>query len=115
MAAQLMILLCPPIFPSFFPKDAKLNLLIDPMLKRVKFILYLNKLHAFGSLGIAHTRNCTQFLKLDSWSPGEGFYSYYIHQGNKSDKERKIVRKSPVLYIQKDLIYFLKMCAIPCR
>ena len=24
---------------------------------------------------------------------GGGFYSYYIHQGNKSDKERKIVRK----------------------
>jgi len=30
---------------------------------------------------------------LDSWSLGAGFYSYYIHQGNKSDKERKIVRK----------------------
>ena len=26
------------------------------------------------------------FLKLDSWSPGAGLYSYYIHQGNKSDK-----------------------------
>ena len=24
---------------------------------------------------------------------GGGFYSYYIHQGNKSDKKRKIVRK----------------------
>ena len=24
---------------------------------------------------------------------GGGFYSYHIHQGNKSDKERKIVRK----------------------
>ena len=23
-----------------------------------------------------------------------GFYSYYIHQGNKLDKERKIVRKN---------------------
>ena len=29
---------------------------------------------------------CTHFLKI-------GFYSYYIHQGNKSDKERKIERK----------------------
>ena len=33
------------------------------------------------------------FLKLGSWSPGAGFYSYYIHQENKSDNERKIVRK----------------------
>ena len=24
---------------------------------------------------------------------GGGFYSYHIHQGNKSDKERKIVRQ----------------------
>ena len=30
----------------------------------------------------------TIVLKLDSW-----FYSYNIHQENKSDKERKIVRK----------------------
>ena len=29
------------------------------------------------------------FLKFDPWSPGGGFYSYYIHQGNKSDKKRK--------------------------
>ena len=47
-----------------------------------------------GSLGIAPTRNCITFLKLDSWSPGVFFLSYYIHQGNKSDKERKIVRKN---------------------
>ena len=39
--------------------------------------------------GIAPT-----FLELDSWSPGTGVYSYYIHQGNKSDKERKIVRNT---------------------
>ena len=42
----------------------------------------------FGSLGITPT-----FIKLDSCSPGAGFYSYYIQHGNKSDKERKIVRK----------------------
>ena len=42
-----------------------------------------------GSFGIA------PILKLDSWSPGGVFlFSYYIHQGNKSDKERKIVRKN---------------------
>ena len=41
-----------------------------------------------GSLGIAPT-----FLKLDSWA---GFIPIicHIHQGNISDKERKIVRKS---------------------
>ena len=33
------------------------------------------------------------FLKLDSWSSGAGFYSYYIHQGNKSNKEMETVRK----------------------
>ena len=60
--------------------------------------------------GIAPT-----FLKLDSWLPGAGFYSYYIHQGNKSDKERKIVRKNRVLCILKDKCIFLKMGAIPCR
>ena len=40
-----------------------------------------------GSLGIAPSS-----LKLDSWSLETDFYSYYIHQGNKSDKERKIIR-----------------------
>ena len=38
--------------------------------------------------GIAPT-----FLKLDSWSQRASFYSYYIHHRNKSDIERKIVRK----------------------
>ena len=32
-------------------------------------------------------------FKFDSWSPGAGFYLYYIHQWNKSDKERIIVGK----------------------
>ena len=44
-----------------------------------------------GSLSIAPTGNCTHFLKLVV--ARGGFYSYYIHQGNKSDKERKIARK----------------------
>ena len=38
--------------------------------------------------GIAPT-----FLKFRFVVAGGGFYSYYIHQGNKSDKESKIVRK----------------------
>ena len=45
-----------------------------------------------GSLGIATTRNCTHFPKIRFVVAGGGFHSYHIHQGNKSDKERKIVR-----------------------
>ena len=36
----------------------------------------------------------THFLKIRFVIAGSGFYSYYIYQGNKSDTERKIVRKS---------------------
>ena len=36
---------------------------------------------------------CTHFLKIGFVVAGGGFYSYYIRHGNKSDKERKIVRK----------------------
>ena len=45
-----------------------------------------------GSLGIATTRNCIHFLKVAFVVAEGGFYSYYIPQGNKSDKERKIVK-----------------------
>ena len=48
------------------------------------------------------------FLKLGSWSPGAGFYSYYIHQGNKSHKERKIVRKQLCFMHTKRFNTFLK-------
>ena len=49
------------------------------------------------------------FLKLDPCSPGGGFYSYYIPQGNKTDKERKMVRKKlSFISKQKKLIHFLK-------
>ena len=47
----------------------------------------------YGSLDIAPTRNCTLFLKIGFVVNGGGFYSYYIQEGNKSNKERKIVRK----------------------
>ena len=53
------------------------NLCFD--LNDILFMVHL-VLHPHG---IAPT-----FFKLDSWSPG-----YYIHQGNKSDKVRTIVRK----------------------
>ena len=46
-----------------------------------------------GPLDIAPTRNCTHFLKIGFLVAGGEYYSYYIHQGNKSNKERKIVRK----------------------
>ena len=47
----------------------------------------------FGSLGIAPTPNCTHFLKIGLVVARDGFYSYYIHQGNKSDKEKENARK----------------------
>ena len=46
-----------------------------------------------GSLGIAPTRNFTHFPKIGIVVAGERFYSYYIHQKQKSGKEKKIVRK----------------------
>ena len=45
------------------------------------------------SFGIAPTRNCTNFLNFGFVVARGGFYSHYIHKGNKSDKESKIVRK----------------------
>ena len=53
--------------------------------------------------GIAPT-----FLKFDSWSRGAGFYSYYIQQGNKSDKERKIVKIKLSFMLKKRFNTFLK-------
>ena len=42
------------------------------------------------------------FLKLDSWSPGAGFYSCYNFQCIELDKERKKnYRKKSVICIQK--------------
>ena len=46
-----------------------------------------------GSLGITPTRDCTHFLKIEFVVPVVEFHSYYVHQGNKPDKGRKIVRK----------------------
>ena len=54
-------------------------------------IFFMNMLT--GSLGIAPIRECTHFLKIGFVVAEDGFYSYYIHQVNKLDKERKIVRK----------------------
>ena len=45
-----------------------------------------------GSLGIAPKRDCTHFLKIGFVVARGWFYSCYIYQGYKYDKERKIVR-----------------------
>ena len=60
------------------------------------------------------------FLKLDSWSPVGRVYSYYIHQGNKSDKERKIERQKSSFMATKNLIHFkrwmqFRVGVIPCK
>ena len=58
------------------------------------------------SLGIAPTRDFNHFLKVGFVVAGGGFYSYYIHQGNKLDKERKIVRKKLSFMHTKGFITF---------
>ena len=61
-----------------------------------------------GSLGIAPTRDCTHFLKIGFVVARGGFYSYYGYQGNKFDKERKIVRKKLSFTHTKRFIPFFK-------
>ena len=43
------------------------------------------------------------FFKFKFVVAGGGFYFYYIHQGNKSDKERKIVPKKFKFYAYKKI------------
>ena len=62
------------------------------------------------SLGIAPTRNCTHFLIIGFVVAGGRFYSYYIHQGYKSNKERKIVRKNLSFMHTKRFNSFFKRC-----
>ena len=72
--------------------------------------MYNRKLIIFnGSLGIAPTRNCTHFLKIAFVVDRGGFYSYYIYQGNKSDKERKIVSKKLIFIDIKGFNTFFKI------
>ena len=59
------------------------------------------------SLGIAPIRDCTHFLKVVFVVAGGGFYSY-IHQGNKLDKEKKIVRKKLSFMHTKGINTFFK-------
>ena len=46
-----------------------------------------------GSHDIHPLRDWTHFLKIGFMVAGGEFNSYCIHQGNKSDKEMKIVKK----------------------
>ena len=50
----------------------------------------------------------TTFLKNLVVVAGGKFYSYYIHQGYKSDKERKIVREKLSFFHTKRFITFFK-------
>ena len=61
-----------------------------------------------GSLDIAPTRNCTNFLKIEFVVAGGGFISYFISKGNKSDKEKKIVRNKLSFIHTKRFNTFLK-------
>ena len=64
----------------------------------------------YGSLGIASTRNCITHFH---WICGRrGRVLFY--QGNKSDKERKIVRKKlNFMHTKRFNKFFLLMSAIP--
>ena len=64
-----------------------------------------NELYLLGSIGIAPTLDCTHFLEIGIVVAGGGFYSYYIHQDNKLDEERKILKG---FMHTKDLISFFK-------
>ena len=74
----------------------------------------------YDSLGIAPTQNCTYFIKIGFVVDGVGLNSYFIHQWNKSDNERKIVRKKLSFMHSKRFNTFSKrwvqfrVGAIPC-
>jgi hypothetical protein len=60
-----------------------------------------------GSQGIAPTRDLTCFLKILFLVAGGWFYSNYILQGYKTDKEWKILRKKlSFMYTKSFNIYF---------
>ena len=73
----------------------------------MKLVCYLRRKQN-GSLGITPSRNCTHFLKIRFVGTGGGLHYYYIRQGNKSDKERKIVRNKLSFMHTKTFNTFLK-------
>ena len=70
-----------------------MQILMYDIFSYLKIDLSINLNIYLGSLGIAPTRDYIHFLKIGFLVAGVGLYSYYIHQGNRLDKERKIVRK----------------------
>ena len=73
----------------------------------LEFQFYALGGYLFGFTWYPHGISLT-FLKLGLWSSGVGFYSYYIHQQNKSDKERKIVRNKVSFMHTKRFTTFFK-------
>ena len=83
-------------------------IIVGPFTQNWRGNLFNGPLCFYGSLGITPTQNCTHFLKIGFVVAGGGFYSYYIHKGSKSDKERKIVRKKLSCMHTKRFKHFLK-------
>ena len=84
-------------FPKKTPHSKRKKIWYDIILKVINKFLNLifrglYNINIMVHLVFTHMKHPT-FLKLDSLSPGAGFNPIYIHQGNKSDKERKIVKK----------------------
>ena len=82
-------------------------------------IIKVSILHIYNSLTQLKGFTCTHFLKVGFVVAWGDFYSYHIHQGNKSDKERENVRKKISFMHTKGFNIFLKIwvqfpvCAIP--
>ena len=83
-------------------------------IKDISFIYLTKTFYVFiiysGSLVIEPTRYCTHFFKIVFIIAVGGFYSYYIHQGNRSDKERKIVRKKFSIHTKQFITFFKISC-----
>ena len=68
-------------------------------------ILIESKIFSF-SIGIAPTRNCTHFLKLDSWSPGAGSIHIISTKGINQIKKGNC-KKKKLFYAYKKNFTFL--------
>ena len=55
-----------------------------------------------------HSHGISPTFLIEFGVAGGGFYFYYIHQGNKSDKERKIARKKLIFLHTKRFNNFFK-------
>ena len=85
------------MFTAYFNYEKNLSTSFNFNLRFTWYCIY--------TLHLQSKMNCTHFLKIGLVVAQGGFYVYYIHQGNTSDKERKLLEKK-VLCIQKDLLHF---------